>query len=504
MDRRARRTLWGLVVLAAALRFPTLDVQSLWADEAATADVVGRGSLGDLLGAVRDQESTPPLFYVLAWAWTALVGTGEAGLRSLSALAGVATVPLAAAVGARVAGARAGLVAALLVATSPLLVWFSQEARAYALLVLLGAASLLLALRAAEAPTRARLAAWGLAAAAMLATHFFALFVVAGEVVWLALALRRAGTLRPAAAVAALGPPALAGLALLPLALDQREAGRAGFIAQEDLGRRVLQVPKQWLVGYDAPAEVLVTVLAALLVAAALAGLPRWWRGAGHPPGTPVRSAPAGLMALALAAGLLVPLALVATGDDYLVTRNLLAALVPLLVLVATGATGLGGRAGTAVAGALAVLGVVVVVAVAADPGLQREDWRGGVEALGPAQAAGVAVVVVRPGSGRVAVEHYLGAGARRLTAPATVSVVDVLATSGRAGGSRTVPRDGLLTAPPVAGLAEERRAATEAWAVQRFRAGGPGVLVDPAALTGAAPGSAVLVRPGVDTVSGR
>ena len=61
----------------------------------------------------------------------------EYGLRSLSALAGVATVPVAYLIGAELRGRRAGLMAAALVAVNPMLLWYSQEARAYALLVLL-------------------------------------------------------------------------------------------------------------------------------------------------------------------------------------------------------------------------------------------------------------------------------------------------------------------------------------------------------------------------------
>ena len=92
------------------------------------------------MDAVGFSESAPPLYYALAWVWTQVTGTGEFGLRSLSALAGVATVPVAYLLGAELRGRRAGLMAAALVAVNPMLLWYSQEARAYALLVLLCAA----------------------------------------------------------------------------------------------------------------------------------------------------------------------------------------------------------------------------------------------------------------------------------------------------------------------------------------------------------------------------
>jgi uncharacterized membrane protein len=107
MPARTRTLLAGIVVVAAALRFATLDVQSYWFDEATTVHLL-RDDLPGLLGAIPDSESTPPLYYALAWFWTKLFGTGEVGLRSLSALAGTLTVLAVYAVGARWATRRAG------------------------------------------------------------------------------------------------------------------------------------------------------------------------------------------------------------------------------------------------------------------------------------------------------------------------------------------------------------------------------------------------------------
>ena len=104
--------------------------------------------------AVGFSESAPPLYYALAWVWTQLTGTGEVGLRSLSALAGVATVPVAYLLGAELRGRRAGIVAAALVAVNPMLLWYSQEARGYALLALLTAAAALYFVRALDARRR--------------------------------------------------------------------------------------------------------------------------------------------------------------------------------------------------------------------------------------------------------------------------------------------------------------------------------------------------------------
>ena len=54
-------------------------------DEIVTASRILRGSFWHAMDAVGFSESAPPLYYALAWVWTQLTGTGEFGLRSLSA-----------------------------------------------------------------------------------------------------------------------------------------------------------------------------------------------------------------------------------------------------------------------------------------------------------------------------------------------------------------------------------------------------------------------------------
>src|SRR3990170_1990545 len=91
VDGAQRRRWWlaaisGLTVLAAVLRFGTLDRQSFWSDEAITV-LLTRMDLGEMLSTVTETESTPPVYYLLVWAWAKVVGDGEIGLRSLSAIA---------------------------------------------------------------------------------------------------------------------------------------------------------------------------------------------------------------------------------------------------------------------------------------------------------------------------------------------------------------------------------------------------------------------------------
>ncbi len=125
-----------IVALAAVLRCTTLSFQSLWLDEGYTLVEAGR-PWGDLLAALFDPRQGYPLYILGMKVWSTAWGTAEAALRWPSAIAGVCAVPLLYDLGRRLFGRRVGLLAALLLALSPLAVWYSQEAKAYASALLL-------------------------------------------------------------------------------------------------------------------------------------------------------------------------------------------------------------------------------------------------------------------------------------------------------------------------------------------------------------------------------
>src|SRR5262245_57006870 len=95
--RAGSRAFWivaGLTVLAALLRFLTLGVQSYHHDEVVTAVRILPHDFWGAMETVGSSESTPPLYYAAAWLWSQAFGTAEFGLRSLSALAGVVSIPV--------------------------------------------------------------------------------------------------------------------------------------------------------------------------------------------------------------------------------------------------------------------------------------------------------------------------------------------------------------------------------------------------------------------------
>jgi mannosyltransferase len=400
-------------VVALVLRLWGISHQSFWYDESLTVDEMHM-RFTRMLTEVRLHEVTPPLYFASAWFWTKLFGTSEAGLRSLSVIAGVLTVPAAAACAATLAGRRAAVITAALVAVHPLLIWYSQEARSYALLTLLCTLSWLFFLRAARDGGSRDLALWAVASALALATHYFALFLVAPELAWLvARGLRR----RPVW-FAALGVVAV-GLVLLPFAIARRSSG-TGWIHGIALDLRLRQIAEQFAAGFGRTPAILVAsaALVALAVAALLAGGER-----------PMRRAAA--MALATAGAALLPaLALVGLGLDYLITRNVIFAVVPLVVFVAIGLAALRARwAAAAAAVALAALGVAATVRVDTSAALQRPDWRVVAHALGPDLHAR-AIVVAGSYRGRPVKTYLPHTGFMTQPAPA-VREIDVIGMRG-------------------------------------------------------------------------
>ncbi len=129
-----------LLLVAGVLRFHHLGQRSLWLDEALTDYLISK-PFPAMIDAVKDWEQTPPLYHTLLWGWVRLFGHCESALRFPSALFGLAAVGMIFVLGKEIFGRRAGLLAALFLALNPYHIHYSQEARAYSLLLLLTIAS---------------------------------------------------------------------------------------------------------------------------------------------------------------------------------------------------------------------------------------------------------------------------------------------------------------------------------------------------------------------------
>jgi mannosyltransferase len=129
-----------ILLIAAAVRLHLLGAQSLWNDEGSTYEQATRSFSAIAANAAHDIH--PPGYYWLMAVWRTLTGSSEFSLRALSAFASVLTVALTYALGKRLYHPGAGWVAAIIVALNTFSIYYSQEARMYALLALWSVASL--------------------------------------------------------------------------------------------------------------------------------------------------------------------------------------------------------------------------------------------------------------------------------------------------------------------------------------------------------------------------
>ena len=406
--------LLALLAAAALLRLVTIGEQSLWYDEAYTPVHVLHASLGATLRTMVHTENTPPLWYVVEWAFSRALGTSAVALRLPSALAGIALVGVAWGIGRELAGRWTAVVLAAIITFSPLFVWYSQEARAYSLFALLAGLSLWTFLRAWREPTARELAWWAAASVGALATHYFAAFLVAPEAALLLAAaipgLRRAlrrlradgapapAPVAPAALAAALAVVLIAAAALVPLVVSQGGHGTQ-WIGRWALSDRLVAIPGYFLLGGQSPGFGNGLLLACSLPLFCALGLlpgltPREWRVGGLVFGL-------GLVSIA------VPLLLAAAGADYLAPRNVIASWIPLAASLAVVLAGeRAGRAGVVLTVLVCGAGLAIVLATDLVPRFQRADWTGVASAVRSGPVSDRAIVTVELGAAPL--EYYL------------------------------------------------------------------------------------------------
>ena len=206
-----------LVALSLGVKDAELNV-GYWVDEGLSVGIADR-PLTDIPGILR-QDGSPPLYYGLLHVWMALTNSGEKATHTLSLLFALAAVPVAFWGAGLVFGRRAAWFAAVLATLNPYISQYAQETRMYSLVVLLSLLATSLYLRAYtadERPARRWPVLFGLALAASLYTHNWALFLgIAMFVAWLGLlALAPAAERRWRLRDGALGF-GLAGLLYLP------------------------------------------------------------------------------------------------------------------------------------------------------------------------------------------------------------------------------------------------------------------------------------------------
>jgi mannosyltransferase len=174
-----------LLVGALYLRLHLLAHKSLWFDEGFSVEVARLDWL-NLLHLLWVREANMGLYYLLLKLWLSL-GISEFHVRALSVVFGVAAIPIIYALGSRLFGHRAGLIAAWLLAINAFHVRYSQEARGYTLVVFLCLLASWLFVRAIDEPSAHTWRLYTLASILVVYAHFYGLLLVVAQ--WLSLIL---------------------------------------------------------------------------------------------------------------------------------------------------------------------------------------------------------------------------------------------------------------------------------------------------------------------------
>lgn len=306
----------GILILAALLRFWRLAAKPLWSDEIATALFgFGRGyadiPVGTLfeparlpalirwqagqtcadIGHLLSVESThPPLFFCSMYRWLAGAHLDSVWqLRSLPALLGIAAVAAVYWLGRTAFSPQAGLWAAAIAAVSPFGTYLSQEARQYALLLLLVALALQRTVVLVSARQRRpwHWLSWGAINSLGCYVHYFFAIALAAQIGILAATIWRQPR-QWRGLVAATAGILLSYWPWLPVALHHFNSPKAAWLPEPQGIVPILQLLAGWVVAIVAlpiegqPLLVQVPAVVGMLVAAVgiYGGVAWQWRRA--------------------------------------------------------------------------------------------------------------------------------------------------------------------------------------------------------------------------------
>jgi len=181
-----------IAILATALILRLINLnQSLWLDEAVQA-ITSQGSFSAIFSELRG-DFHPPLYHFFMWLWVHLFGSSEIVLRLPSVLFGVGTVWVIYKLGSLGKLGNLGIVAALFLATAPFHIYYSQEARMYAMTAFFASLSMYYFLRVIGEKRENRGAVWGYLAgtAAMLYSDYYGFLVLLAQIIGGWIILRR-------------------------------------------------------------------------------------------------------------------------------------------------------------------------------------------------------------------------------------------------------------------------------------------------------------------------
>ena len=173
---------WTVVAAVACMGLVVrlLLVRGIWVDEAISVHQAHM-SLSQMLQNLRATDNHPPLYFLILWSTVRLIGSGELAVHIPSIVAGTLLIPAVYITGRELFDQRTGVLAAVLTAIAPLLIWYSQEARPYAFFMLFATLAVWAQVKVLRDGRVRYWAAYGALTIALLYTHYFSLIPIAIE-----------------------------------------------------------------------------------------------------------------------------------------------------------------------------------------------------------------------------------------------------------------------------------------------------------------------------------
>jgi mannosyltransferase len=170
-----------ITIVAAMLRLHLLGAKIFWFDECVGVEIA-RLDWFNFARILWRREANMSLYYLFLRLWLHL-GSTPAFIRSLSVIFALATIPALYLLGRRLFDSRTGLIAAVLLAFNAYHIRYSQEARSYALTVLLCVLSSLFFIESLQNPSRRTRLEHVLTSSLTVYAHFFAALVILAQYV---------------------------------------------------------------------------------------------------------------------------------------------------------------------------------------------------------------------------------------------------------------------------------------------------------------------------------
>lgn len=173
-----------IFVLSLFLRIFLLDAESLWLDEGSSVRFANL-KIDEIIKSTKT-DANPPLYYIILHLWIKMFGDSEASVRFPSVIFGIITVIILYKLCLKFWDEKVALISSLIAGISVFQVFYSQEARMYALMCLLSVFSFFYFLEILENESIKHYIFYSLVNILLLYTHLYSFFIIFAQLIFVA------------------------------------------------------------------------------------------------------------------------------------------------------------------------------------------------------------------------------------------------------------------------------------------------------------------------------